>query len=515
MAHDEGYYAQQARWILATGDWYTPQWWGEPVYDRTIGMQWLMASSFALFGIHEGSARFPSFLACLGSLLLTYQIGTRFLPARVAWLGAAILAVTPIWIQYGRLATQDSTLVFVELLGIWALLSAESADASTAFRWRLLAGITLGIGFLIKGFMVILPVVALLPYLIAEQRRHRHLTQPALYLGLVLGFIPLGIWFWVSWLHYGWLPFQQLFGKLFFLGTQDRYSADPLYYVWNIPLNAFPWPLFTLIGVGFAFNRSIARRSWLLLSYPTLLFLELSLFKTRTPYYPLQILPFMALLAGLGLEHLSQLIGVKSKPSFIERLPGWLSYGFGGLAALLTLAGLWIQVGLAKSWNIPNLQLYGAIALVLGIGWMALPGLWWQRHRLQQVLPIRLLWLGSWLLGVCLALIVVVTHGLFGDYSPEIKAFLQQPEIGAIVQQQPIDFVVREPVDGETHKTWVLLSFYTPHLGEQFSQLAALPTAHYAWISPSLTSDNLASRYQIVGTINQWKLVQVKSQKNE
>ena len=39
MAHDEGYYALQARWMLASGDWLTPYWWDQPVFDRAIGAQ--------------------------------------------------------------------------------------------------------------------------------------------------------------------------------------------------------------------------------------------------------------------------------------------------------------------------------------------------------------------------------------------------------------------------------------------------------------------------------------------
>ncbi|MFM7372495.1 MAG: hypothetical protein ACKO2Z_32875, partial [Sphaerospermopsis kisseleviana] len=34
LAYDEAYYAIQARWMLETQDWLTPQWWGTPIYDR-------------------------------------------------------------------------------------------------------------------------------------------------------------------------------------------------------------------------------------------------------------------------------------------------------------------------------------------------------------------------------------------------------------------------------------------------------------------------------------------------
>ena len=37
LAHDEGYYMLQARWIELSGHWLAPLWWGQPLYDRTIG----------------------------------------------------------------------------------------------------------------------------------------------------------------------------------------------------------------------------------------------------------------------------------------------------------------------------------------------------------------------------------------------------------------------------------------------------------------------------------------------
>jgi 4-amino-4-deoxy-L-arabinose transferase-like glycosyltransferase len=101
MAHDEGWYAQQARWIVESGDWVTQQWWGEPIHDRMMGIQWLIAAAYQLFGVSEITARLPGAIACWGSVLLIYDLGRRCLTAQIAWWGAAILAVTPIWMQGG------------------------------------------------------------------------------------------------------------------------------------------------------------------------------------------------------------------------------------------------------------------------------------------------------------------------------------------------------------------------------------------------------------------------------
>ena len=63
LAHDEGYYALQARWIQQSGQWLAPLWWDQPLYDRTIGAPWLIATSQQLLGPSAWAAHLPSLLA--------------------------------------------------------------------------------------------------------------------------------------------------------------------------------------------------------------------------------------------------------------------------------------------------------------------------------------------------------------------------------------------------------------------------------------------------------------------
>ena len=122
LAHDEGFYAVQARWIWESGDWLTPQWWGKPIYDRTIGIQWLIALSYHLFGLNEFSARLPSTIACVFSVLLTYELGLILFDRKIAWLGATILMLMGLWVSEAHTAQQNTVLVAIELLGILSLL---------------------------------------------------------------------------------------------------------------------------------------------------------------------------------------------------------------------------------------------------------------------------------------------------------------------------------------------------------------------------------------------------------
>ena len=502
MAHDEGYYAQQARWMFETGDWITVPWWGEPVYDRTIGVQWLIATAYTLFGVSEGVARLPSTLACLFSVVLTYEIGRRCINPPIGWLGAAILIATPVWIQAGRLATQDIPLVCVELLGIWALLMAEEHQQQR-FYWGILAGSTFGLGFLIKGFMAILPVVALTPYLLVEHRRHRHLTNPGLYIGGLLGVIPIAIWLGKSMAVYDLLPIQQLFGKLFYLSETVYFEAGPFYYLWNIPANAFPWPLFALGGLAIAIRDHSQQRRLLWIGYPVALLLELSLFKTRTWYYPLQLLPFNALLAAFCLNHLTQLYIGKLKTR--RWIPGLLSYGMLSLGSLLIIAGI-VAAGFPQLISQSDIRIYGGLGIVGGLG-LAAPGVVYLRDRGGRLPESKNLWQFSWLLGPSLVIAALGVTGLWGNYNPEVKTELQQPAIAAVLENHPIHFVFADETTWSARQDTVLLAFYTPQVGQAVSTLSELPSQNYAWVSPDDTP-KITPEFRSVGSVKDWRLVQ-------
>lgn len=505
MPHDEGYYAVQARWIWEKGDWITVQWWGELVYDRTIGIQWLIALCYGLFGINETSARLPSIITAILSILLTYNIGSILINRRIAWLGSAILAVTPLWLQYSRMVGQDSALVFLELLGIWALLKGE-INRERKIYWGILAGSTFGLGFLIKGFMIFLPGVAILPYLVVSQRQYRHLTNLGFYLGLLLGSLPVIGWFWAIWRLYGSQPFQQLFGKLFYLGTSDTYNPGPLYYLWNIPANAFPWPLFCLLGYVLVIYKKIhtSNRHLLLLGYPLILFLILSLFRTRTPYYPLQLMPFMALFAAVGLDWFIEIF--VNRHQRYRWLGGILSYSFAGLGKILILAAIAVNFSLFDIKLGAEASVYSYIAIFLGISWLFL-GVFWFLGNTQRNLDIHKLsqkWLATWLIAPWLTFALAGIFGLLGNRSPDFRSSFEQKAIAEIVNAHPINFVLQDSVDGEEHKTWILLSFYTPKLGNKFTKVEDLPVSSYAWLSPKIP---LEPNYQILGTIQEWRLV--------
>jgi 4-amino-4-deoxy-L-arabinose transferase-like glycosyltransferase len=543
MAHDEGIYAAQARAILQTGDWIAPQWGGSFSFDRPIGIQWLIALGYQLFGISEDTVRLPSALAFIGSVLLVYRLGVLMLNRQIAWLGAAIFSLIPLSLQYARLGTQDAVLVFVELLAVWGMLEGENASQSIQRNqaelnpaaeptrrhsgWLLLTGAALGWGFMIKGFMVILAAIALLPYLVIHHRQHRHLRNPSLYIGLVLGLLPVAGWLAAAIHGHGALPVDELFGKLVHLKGQTYQGAGPFYYLWNIPANGFPWVFFGLAGIGLCLRRGRYRellgpRRLLLLGFPMVLFAELSLFGTKTPYYPLQLMPWVGLLAAVTLDQLQS--RYLNQDADNHRGIAALSWGLGLLG--LGLAGLGLavqfhgvtQVGGLRPEDLPQLSL---IALGWGILWLALLGCWRWRHGLNRSGQARREswqgWVMCLLMGPWLALALLGLSGIWGDYAPGLKRMVQQPAVHQALLKGATDFVVQEPaLDRQGRKTYLLLNFYTPIVGQQLDRWPTTgkgadglrPTlGQRLWVAPPLTA-NIPAGYEPIGTYEGWQLLQ-------
>ncbi len=502
MPYDEGYYAQQARWMVETGDWLPDQWWGMVIYDRTVGLQWLIAAAYSLLGVSVGAARLPGAIACGASVLLTYAIGRRCVNPAIAWWGAAILAVTPIWMQAGRLATQDVPLTAMELLGIWALLRTEESQRHR-FWWAVLAGSTVGLAFMLKGVMIVPVVAALLPYLVLDHRRHRHLANGGLYLGLALGFVPAALWLGLSVQRYGWLPLQNLFGKVLFLAESDFHQAGPFYYFWNIPANGFPWPLLAVAGLGILWRRpTLAQplaRPWLWLGYPLALLGMLTLFKTRTWYYPLQILPFLSLWAAVTLCTLGRRYGQGRDSKTVLGLSGLLA----GVATIFLGAGVvalvrpdWVP--LVGAWR------YGLVAIAAGLGWWVPLAVYWGDRRRPVPLRRRSLWQWGWLMGPWGAIALLYGTGLWGDYNPEYRQALSQPPLAEVVQAHPIHLIHSSGYGEAT----VLITFETPSLGQRVTDWQTLPPGSYAWIWATDLA-TLPPTVTPLGAVQEWRLVQI------
>ncbi|APB34184.1 glycosyl transferase family protein [Gloeomargarita lithophora Alchichica-D10] len=497
LPYDEGLYVWRARGMLLSGDWLVPRSWDTVHYHKPPGFYWLLAGLFHLGGLSEWVARLPAMLASMATTLFLFDLGKRLISAPAAWWGALLLNLHFVWFSYSRQATPDILTVLLGVVGVWGLLRAEEVP-HRANLWRFGAGAALGLGVLFRSVMGMIPLLALLPYLWIERKRHGHLGNLWLWLGVVAGVAPTLIWLALVMLKDGWEPLRALAGFVGRAVVRTRQGNGWFYYLWNVPVQGFPWPLLVVAGV---MGTPKARRS-LLLGYPLVVLVGLSFISTRLPHYSLMLLPWLSLVAGVGLTRIGEMFAGRLKPRWLAR--NW-AYGLGLVGGALVLLTTLFAPMLDE--RVPEATLYRWPALALGICWVLLPLCWLCRYRWRQTWPGLRVWLGLSVAGPWLALTLLGGMGLVGNYRPDVQPFLQETPLAEILARSPINFVRQ----GTGDEAQILLSIYTPNLGQWVPNPAALPLGSWAWVQPDFTLKP-RSRYRVVGVYEGWRLVQVRGE---
>jgi 4-amino-4-deoxy-L-arabinose transferase-like glycosyltransferase len=464
-----------------------------------------VALSFQAFGVSETAARLPNALFGIAATVLLYHVGKTLFSARVGLLAALVLNVQFIWMQYCRLSAPDIPLVTLILLGIWSLLQAEQSHQPG--RWRFGAGLSLGLGFIIRSYVSFLPIVALLPYLVLNHRRHQHLRDWRLYMGYAMGLIPAIAWLWLEWTQFHITSLPALFGFAADLSGSNRHGGGWYYYLWNLTLNAFPWSLFAVLGGVLVWQQRDFPYKSLCLGYPLVLLLEITLVGTRTPRYSLAMYPFMALGAGVALHWLGRVYADPRRSG--QGLLRGISYGFGGLGAALILLSF-LRSPLIQA--IPDLKPYlqPQISLgvfLLGLSWLGIALI----YRFQRDWAGAQSWLASLLMGPWLLFTLVSSAGLLGDYNADVKAAVVRDDIATILATHEVD-IVWPPREFDNKR---LYRFYTPHFGQPYEQLQQVPSDRYVWIKVEPENAAIVNRCEAIPAARGWQLVHVVNHCNQ
>ncbi|NET42270.1 glycosyltransferase family 39 protein [Okeania sp. SIO2B3] len=151
----EPLFAEAARQMVETGDWITPYFNGETRFDKPPLIYWLMAIAYHIFGINEWSVRLPSAisatcLVCFGFYVL-YKYGNyhlsnqEFIPKNkslivkllIAWIGAAMIALNPETIAWGRIGVSDMLLTGCMCSALFAFFIGYASQADNTNNDRI------------------------------------------------------------------------------------------------------------------------------------------------------------------------------------------------------------------------------------------------------------------------------------------------------------------------------------------------------------------------------------------
>ena len=485
IAYDEGFYALQARWIIEKDNWIIPLWWDDYVLDRTNGLQILIAKSQEIFGTNMFAAYLPTTIAAILMLFITYKLHQEFFDKNNAIISPLILSTTYLWFDYSHLATQDLIYSCLVTIGVFSLVKVKTNKNKF---YILLFGIWIGLAFMMKTFLVGVPLAALSPYLFTK--RNLFFTK-FFWLGLIIGFIPFLLWAYYVNSYLDENIIFYLFGKFNALSKENNFTNPFYYYFWNIPISHLPWSIFSTLGL--ISNTLESKNNKFILTYfPLITILIISLFSTKTPYYPLQISSILSLNSYIGINYLFNSKKYKSLIVFItSKLIPLLIF------SLIIVYFIFFRGAL-------NFTLKENIFMILGLISFAIS---WSFITVKSNLKKVLI---NLIIGPYLLTSLLLQSGLFTDRSRELRETMEYLSSLDIIENKIIKVDKSSINNGTAQSKIIRISLLTPNLGDGINNIENLNTSDLVWSTLSSKELHENDSFEIIyqnKILSPWKLI--------
>jgi 4-amino-4-deoxy-L-arabinose transferase-like glycosyltransferase len=340
--------AQIARNMLESGDWVTARLNGVAYLEKAPLIYWMMAASFAVFGVADWAARLPVALSVVALCWLTARIGRwAFSPLAGLYAGLSLATCAGLFL-FTRILIPDVVLTLAITFAMWSLLRALEGGGRA---WAMAFWSAIGAGFLLKGLIaVVFPVAAAALYLTIAGRwrdgtRLRPLPGALLFLAIAAPWVALATlrnppyfdltmrsepgqyrgFFWFFFLN------EHLFRFLDMRHPRD-YNTVPRAAFWLFHLLwLFPWSAYLPAAARLGFRPVDRAGALRLLALCWIVFiLVFFTFSTTQEYYSMPCYPAFALLIGAA---------IAEGGAWVRR--GARAIGAISAAAAAVLIGLW------------------------------------------------------------------------------------------------------------------------------------------------------------------------------
>ncbi|MBW4608295.1 MAG: glycosyltransferase family 39 protein [Hassallia sp. WJT32-NPBG1] len=489
----EPLFAEASRQMFVTGDWITPFFNGQTRFDKPALIYWCQAIAYAIIGVNEWAVRLPSAIAALAVISLSFYTLQWYLarqdelehisrPTRrwlTAALGAAIMALTPEMIAWGRTGVSDmlltgciATALLCFFLGYASkgegkkVISNLSSQSLLPNKWYLAFYVLIAGAILTKGPVgIVLPGLIIAAFLLYVGSLREVLQEMRFFMGMLIVFGLSAPWYVLVIWRNGWNYINSFFGY----HNLERFTEvvnghrGPWYFYFLVVLLGFaPYSVYLPVAIArlkfwqIKYWRSQERSQQLgLFAFVWFvgIFSFFTIAVTKLPSYVLPLMPAAAILVTLlwsdffldkqtrgqgGQEKISSLSGLSSPTPPLLHSPtfplwsGWANVAF---LSAVGVALFHLPQLLGKDPAAPNFpqQLQQLnLPMLSGIIWLVSAGI-------IAVLLLRRLWLpiiGVNLLGLTAFLIVVLMPALFlVDHERQLP--LRQLSAIAVQAKQP------------------------------------------------------------------------------
>ncbi len=346
--------AQIARNMLQSGDWVTARLDGVPYLEKAPLKYWMIAVSYAIFGVHDWAARLPLALSAVMLCWLTARFGAWAF-GKTGGLYAGICLATSVGLfLFTRLLIPDVVLTLAITVSMWSLLRATDDREPRPLLWAMLLWASIGAGLLLKGLIAaVFPAGTAILYLgitgrLFERKAWQRLRPVS---GLLLMLVIAAPWHILATLHnppyfdftlhsepgsyrgFFWFYFiNEHVLRFLNLRYPRDYNTVPRFYFWLFHLLwLFPWSVYfpALWKLDFRSADRASRTRLLALCWTGLVLIFFT-FSTTQEYYSMPCYPALALLIGSAIERGGNAIRIGSR----------VAAGIAGLAFAI-VAGLW------------------------------------------------------------------------------------------------------------------------------------------------------------------------------
>lgn len=353
---DESRFAQASRQMWTSDDWVVPKVQDRPRLNKPPLTYWLQGTSarFLSGGDPARDAiwmyRLPGALATLCSVLLTWRLGMRLMDHRAAWLGAALLALSPLVIFDAHQARSDQLLLLGVVATQWCLWRTLCARrGSSRVLWTLATGVACGLAVLAKG--PIAPLVAMCTLATLCVVRAPGVPRTRGMAG-AFGLVAIGaivaaacIVPWVvmvgervGWEKYRAIVFDETLGRS--VEPKEGHWGPPGYHVVLLVGLFFPGSLLAGVGVVHAVREGVRRGlRWagrrevlFLLGWLVPAWVMFEVIGTKLPHYVMPLYPALALLTARATLRASA--GMLRRAEGVLARVGFVAWGVVGVVLM-------------------------------------------------------------------------------------------------------------------------------------------------------------------------------------
>ena len=314
-AWDEAIYAQVSKEIVQSGHWLTLHWEYQSWFEKPPLFMWIMALVFRGFGVSEFWARFPSALAGIALIAVTYLTGAFTHGKRVGLLAAAILLTCYHFLSFARFGTMEVMLTLFVYLAIYAYLRLKNENQ----KWWYLVWSSCALAMMVKGAGGIIAPFAIVLALLFEKRLNAAVRSKYFWQGLLLALVIVAPWHILMYVWHG-RPFIDEYLGYHVIARSTRvlegHASGYFYYLGKLVDGSFPWCLLAPFAVVSLIRRDRKgqSRSWVLLLFSALVLGLYTVIPTRRPWYIIPIYPALAILIAGFISSLYQTY--QSRPGF-------------------------------------------------------------------------------------------------------------------------------------------------------------------------------------------------------